>query len=157
MRLYVLENAKLWNIITIWNILIKLFKLFCVTPPYMNRLSAKSTFMVIDMKSMCKHIIKVGDEQNKKCKKNGWKVGLCKFQLNSKMCVHQSLPRKVYPPTNTSSLLVIVLECFPVSSSAMSLGSWDSNFSQDWQTLAQIYLSKITNLSLFVLEIFNGS
>ena len=36
--------------------LIKVLKSFCITPPSGCRMSAKSTFMVINMKSMCKHI-----------------------------------------------------------------------------------------------------
>ena len=34
---------------------------FCVTPPSKCRMPAKSTFLVIDMKSLCKHIPMVGD------------------------------------------------------------------------------------------------
>ena len=40
--------------------LIALSKSFCVTPPFGCTMSAKSTFLVIDMKSINRHITKVG-------------------------------------------------------------------------------------------------
>ena len=46
-------------------ILLKLFELlnyFCVTPPSKCTISAKSTFLVIDMKFLYKHTSKVGDD-----------------------------------------------------------------------------------------------
>ena len=42
------------------NILIKLSMLFCVTSPSGCRMSAKLTFLVVDMKSICKNLPKVG-------------------------------------------------------------------------------------------------
>ena len=42
--------------------LITFSKSLCVTPPSMYRMSAKSICLVIDMKSMCKHIPNVGDK-----------------------------------------------------------------------------------------------
>ena len=41
--------------------LTKIFKSFCVTAPSGCRMSVKSTFLLIDMKYMCKHILKIGD------------------------------------------------------------------------------------------------
>ena len=42
------------------------------------------------------------------------------------------------------------LECLPVSSSTMSLGSGNPNFSQDRHILGKIMFKKTNNLSLFV-------
>ena len=42
--------------------LIQFSKSFCVTPPSGCRMSANSTFLVIDMKSMCKHLPEDGDK-----------------------------------------------------------------------------------------------
>ena len=41
------------------------------------------------------------------------------------------------------------LECFPISSSTMSLGSWNQNFSQNWLILGKKILQNITNFPPF--------
>ena len=51
-------------------------------------MSAKLTFLVIDMKSMSKHVPKVGDKHyffNSEVRTNRRKVGLCILQLNSQI------------------------------------------------------------------------
>ena len=56
------RKPKLRNLIKILLIIMKNFKSFSVTPPSGCRRSAKSTFLVIDMKTLYKHIPKVGEE-----------------------------------------------------------------------------------------------
>ena len=76
-RLYVFKNLnrkKLDLNFTLWN---SILKSFFVTPSSNCRISAKSSFLVINMKSLCKHIPKVLDKNCfliQKCKKwmNGW-------------------------------------------------------------------------------------
>ena len=60
LRLYVFTNPKGETKCLIWLILITFFYSFRLTPPFGCKMFAKSTFLVIDMKSMCKHIPKVG-------------------------------------------------------------------------------------------------
>ena len=72
------KQKKLDLNFTLWN---SILKSFFVTPPSKCRISAKSSFLVINMKSLCKHIPKVLDKNCffliQKCKK--WMNGLVMF------------------------------------------------------------------------------
>ena len=56
------EKPKKGNEFLILLKFFELLKYFCVTPPSKYRISAKSTFFVIDMKFLYKHMSKVGDD-----------------------------------------------------------------------------------------------
>ena len=129
------------------------------------------------MKSMCKHIPKVGDRPwfflLLKVHINGWKVGLCIFQLNSQIrtssltfsgwwqCLvtgasifaQKSVSLAKYQQLMCSEQL----ECFWISSSTMFFGCWNTNFSQIELILGKIDLSNIHQFVTINKSVFSIS
>ena len=129
-------------------------------------MSSKLIFLVSDVKFLYKHIPNFRDKQRFVIQKciyiEGWKEGFCIFQLNAEKCnilgkmiVHRNRYINLCPekcnlgplPIASKEMCSEQLQCFPVSSSTMSLGGVEIHSSTSAMAFWQVFHQFVNILS----------